>query len=132
MSDVATPAAIAASGVPLVLFFGSLGLDPASMGAGLGGVVIAQTLLPATVNGLRSVVGLGLGSMLLASYSTPFLAPFVLRHLPDWAWLASVPSEHVKAASAAFIGAFAQPILLWVRSLLPSNREPSPSGKVPQ
>lgn len=132
MADVATPAAVAASGIPIVLLANAMGLDPASMGAGLGGVVIAQTLLPSSVQGLRAVIGLGIGSMLLASYTAPIAAPFLIGRLPDWQWLAQVPHEHLKALSAAFIGAFAQPILVWVRSLLPKRAVESPAGKVEQ
>lgn len=135
MADVATPAAVAASGLPLVLAsnwvgLSSIGIDPASMGAALGGVVIAQTLLPPTVQGLRGIIGLGIGSMLLASFMAPIVSPFIIGRLPEWQWLVQVPHEHLKALSAAFIGAFAQPILVWVRSLLPKRAVESPAGKV--
>lgn len=141
MADVATPAAVAAAGFSVVLAsnwmgLSSMGIDPASMGAALGGVVIAQTLLPPTVQGIKGIIGLGIGSMLLASYMAPIVTPFVIGNASrmaaafDWQWLTQVPQEHLKAMSAAAIGAFAQPIFVWVRSLLPKRAADSSAGKV--
>jgi hypothetical protein len=124
MADAATPSLVAASAaaasgaLSIPVLATAMGLDAASMGSGLLGVVIAQTLLPRTTQSILSVSGLAVGSMLLASISSPFVAPALINNLPNWQWLQLVEPGHVKAAAATFVGGFAQPLMLWLRVLV--------------
>lgn len=125
MADAVTPAAACAGGVVSMACLASLGFDPAHMVWGLMGVVIVQTCLPRTENKPLTVAGIAVGSTLLANVGAPFVAPAVMSTGENWAWLKSVDPAHIKAASAAVVGGFAQPLLLWGKSLLPKPRDSS-------
>lgn len=122
MADPIAPAAACAGGIPCILVLKALGIDPIYMTAGLVGVVIVQTLLPRTESKFLAIAGVATGSMLLASLAAPFVA-HALVAIAGFEWLKNIPPEHVTAAAAAIVGGFAQPLLLWIKSLLPKPKE---------
>lgn len=120
MADPIAPAAATAGAVLSMPFLVAIGIEPASMVSGLVGVVIVQTLLPRTQSGFFAIAGVATGSMFLASYAAPFIAPVLMSI--GWEWMRSISPEHIKAASAAAVGGFAQPLLLWGSSLIPKPK----------
>lgn len=115
MADVTTPVVLNAAAFPILAAFG---LDPQSLVAGLAGCVVVQTLLPSEQHGWVKVSLMTLGSVLFASLTSPFAAPvaisYVLEHYPK----ASISLDAVRAAVAATLGGFAQPILFLVRAAI--------------
>jgi hypothetical protein len=67
--------------------------------------------------------------MLLANIAAPFIAPGITAMIPNWQWLQQIDPIHIKYASAAFVGGFAQPLLMMARKKL-FGEIPSPVGKV--
>ena len=114
MSDAG---AAAATGIVAVPFLAAMGIDPQSMVAGLIGVVVVQSLMPADGRTLRGTIIITLGSVLFASLAGPLLTPWVLHQMKD----TLLPHEGVRAACAAAAGAFAQPVVV----LLKNNIVPS-------
>lgn len=125
MAEAVSSTAASAVGAGVVLpFLAAMGIDPASMGAGMAGVIVSQTLMPKTTETFLSVAFLAVGSMLFASFTAPFLAPALIAHSSNWDWLKGVPHEHVKATSAGFLGAFAQPLFALLTTLVAKWRGP--------
>lgn len=115
MTDVTTSAAVGAAAIPLLA---AVGIDPASIIAGLTGCIVVQTLLPAQQHSFSRLALMTLGSVLFASLATPFAAPIIVGWMLDHYPKASISPDAVKAAAAAGLGGFAQPILFFVRSML--------------
>ena len=117
MADITTSTAVGVAAFP---FLAAIGVDPASIGAGLAGCIVVQTLLPPeqATSSLKSIAAMTIGSVLFASLATPFAAPiaisYVIEHYPK----ATISIEAVRAAAAAALGGFAQPILFLFRALL--------------
>jgi hypothetical protein len=116
---VITPSAAAAvaatTGVVTYPFFAQIGLDPAAMGAGLLGCTIAQSFIESKGRTIWSVVLFTLGSVLFASLAAPVVTPWVQVKLGEWFPKVAFPSEGVRTATAAGLGFFAQPIVLFVK-----------------
>jgi hypothetical protein len=131
-SSAAASAASAVGGVLAMPVLAVMGMDITTLGWALVGVVIVQTLLPNTTQGIKAVIILAIGSMLFAALAAPFLAPAVHASMPSWSWLQQVPPEHIKSVSAAITGGFAQPILLGLRAMagrwLPVRTLPPPDA----
>lgn len=109
-------AASAVGGVALFPLLAAIGIDPASMVAGLIGVVIVQTLMQRTApQGLLAIFGFAAGSMFLASFAAPLIAPLVVAALPT-SWERWTSIDQMKSIAAAMCGGFAQPILLRLRT----------------
>jgi hypothetical protein len=115
MADVTTSAAVGVAAFPLLA---AIGIDPAAIAAGLAGCVVVQTLLPSEQHGIVKVALLTLGSVLFASLTTPFVAPVAVGYVLDHYPKATISSDAVKAAVAATLGGFAQPILFLVRAAI--------------
>ncbi len=113
-----TVGAAAVSGVISFPVLAAFGIDPVYMASGLMGCIVVQTLVPSDKTGFRAVVLLTIGSVLFACLVTPLVAPWALSKVSEWAL--RVPNEAVKSLTAATLAAFAQPIVLWVRSSVPN------------
>ncbi len=108
MADITASAAVGATTIPVLAAFG---IDPASIVAGLTGCIVVQTLLPAQQYAFVRLALMTLGSVLFASLATPFAAPILVDWFIDHYPKASLAPDAVKAACAACLGGFAQPIL---------------------
>lgn len=118
MSDVgAAAAAAAATGVISIPFLSAMGIDPSAMVAGLVGCTIVQTVLPSEGRSVRAVVAVTLGSMLFSSLATPLVAPWAVLKIHAVVSEA-VHHDPIRAATAAFLGGFAQPLLGLVPKLI--------------
>lgn len=112
MTEAATTAAVCvATGAVAAPFCAAFGFDPALLLGGLVGgfigCVIVQTLIPSREEiPFRRMVGLLVGSVLLATICTLVVSPMVIRQLN----LQDVPPGAVRLFIGAIIGAFAQPI----------------------
>lgn len=115
MTDVTTSAAVGAATIPLLA---AVGIDPASIVAGLAGCIVVQTLLPVQQHPFLRLALMTLGSVLFASLATPFAAPIIVGWVLDHYPKASIEPDAVKAAVAAGMGGFAQPILFFARAML--------------
>lgn len=115
MTDVTTSTAIGATAVPLLA---AVGIDPFSIVAGLAGCIVVQTLLPAQQHPFTRLALMTLGSVLFASLATPFAAPIIVGWVLDHYPKASISADAVKAAVAAGLGGFAQPILFLAKAML--------------
>jgi hypothetical protein len=103
-----------------------VGFDPGSAAGGLVGCLMAQTLLPKSPaepgtrdfrRDLWQTAGVTLGSVLFAAFVNPVLAAVVIDSLHS----TRIPDGNVRALCAVLLGAFAQPIAVWARSVaLPS------------
>ncbi len=116
MADaVTTTAAVCvATGAAAAPLCAALGFDPTLLLGGLlggfAGCIIVQTLIPDKVEPeLRRILTLTVGSVLLATISTAICSPWVIRT----ANLQDVPPGLVRVAVGAFIGGFAQPLLVF-------------------
>lgn len=108
MSDAVTPAVVGTfSGIAIMPLLVSMGLDPVLMVAGLGGCIVVQTLLRSD-KGIRVIAVVTIGSVFFASLSTPIALPWLIAKfgLPD-----GVEHSAARAAMAALLGGFAQPIV---------------------
>jgi hypothetical protein len=127
MADAVTPAAVCAGGIPCIAFMSAIGMDPVNMVAGLAGVVVVQTFLPSQdePKELRKIALFGTASMIVAAWGGPVIAVGVVGAMPDaWQWIKGLPADHVRAVSAGIAGGFAQPLMLWLRSLMPKRAAP--------
>lgn len=108
-----TAAVCVATGTFGGIFCAAFGFDPTllagGMLGGLMGCLIVQTLIPdkAEVQ-LRRFLTLTIGSVLLATISTALFSPWVIRT----ANLEEVPPGMVRLGVGAFIGGFAQPLVV--------------------
>ncbi len=92
------------------------GVDLTSMIAALIGCIVVQTLLPRKeVFEARQIVLLTLGSVLFASLANPLAFAWVLHNHAELIPLGQ--EMQVRAATAAALGGFAQPILTGIRAL---------------
>lgn len=116
-SAAAAAATAAATGVVSIPILASMGIDPPAMVAGLLGATLVQSLLPTEGHTWRSVALITLGSVLLASVGTAVLEPWATRKAMEV--LEVQPAkEPMRAATAAFLGAFAQPLVLLARGAI--------------
>lgn len=120
MTDAVSPqvAAVAyasGAGIPALWL---VGLDPANLIYALIGCIIMQTLLPAPGRTFTAVLVLTFGSVLFAGLAAPILTARVV----EWAhhWVPKAQPEAISAATAACLGAFAQPIVLGLRKAVDS------------
>lgn len=116
MTPIETPAGAAligtGAGAVIVTVLAPLGLDVIAMGAGLCGCVVVRTLLPSpSLVSKKEIALVTLGSVVFASFATPWLLPWLLRG----ATLVQVDIGPVQGkASAAFLaGAFPKPLLMF-------------------
>lgn len=132
MADAVTPsvgASAALAAAPAIPLLAELGLDPVLMFWALIGVVIVQTLVKRTFVGWLGLVGLSMASISVASVAAPIAVPLVLSKIPsDWDWMHAVHPVHIKAACAAVLGGFAQPLLImainrWKPAPPPATKE---------
>ena len=124
MSDIVVTPTVAAAcsvvtGVVCYPFLAAMGIDPASMGAGLLGCTIAQSFLKRdeavnTGQLIRTVVIVTIGSVFFASLISPVVSPLVLAKLAEWKW----PHREgpVSALTAGALGAFAQPLFMFAKT----------------
>lgn len=115
MTDAVSPPAAAVAyatgvGVPALWL---VGLDPANLIYALIGCIIVQALLPAPSRTFAAVLVLTTGSVLFAGLAAPLLTARAV----EWAhhWVPKAQPEAIAAATAACLGAFAQPIVLGLR-----------------
>lgn len=116
MADPSVTAATCAATVAIcVPFLTALGLDPVdAVFAGIG-VVCAQTLLPSKEpREFRKLIGVAVGSVLLATVATPVAAPYLAKLFASMSGDA-VLFRHVVASC---LGACAQPFAVWLRGML--------------
>lgn len=115
MSEPALTAAAAstATGAFTIPVLAVLGIDPPAMISGLLGVIVVQTILADTGLTWRSMVARTLGSILFASLATAVVAPMAIAGLEKLGYV--VPMISVRAAVAAALGGFAQPVLVRIR-----------------
>lgn len=106
------------------------GIDLTTIGAAFLGVIVVQTLMPASEIKLRALVTITLGSMVFSSLGTPLLLLWalenieIMRKLREW---------HAHALVAAVAGGFAQPILIGVAAAVRAVAAkwlPAPPGAV--
>lgn len=95
-----------------------VGLDPANLIYALIGCIIVQALLPAPGRTFVAVLVLTFGSVLFAGLAAPILTARVV----EWAhhWVPKAQPEAISAATAACLGAFAQPIVMGLRKAVDS------------
>lgn len=119
MSDAGVVAATAtATGVLVIPSLVAIGIDPAAMVAGLFGCTMVQTLLPAEKErSIRAIALLTLGGMLFASLFTPIAAPWVVQKVHA-AVSEAVHVDPIRAAVAASLGGFAQPLVVLASKLI--------------
>jgi len=114
MSDITTSAAVCATtGAVAAPFCAAFGFDVTlligGLVGGLIGCIIAQTLLPDKSDlSFRRLLGIMIGSVLLAAIVTLLISPWAIKKLD----LADVAPGAVRLALGALIGAFAQPIAI--------------------
>ncbi len=118
MTDVATTASVcvATAGVAAP-FCAAFGFDPALLiggtVGGFAGCLIVQTLIPDEAGiTLFGVLSIMVGSVLLATLTTPLVSPWFVRTLN----LSEVPAGAVRLAVGAAIGSCAQPIAIMFRA----------------
>lgn len=122
-----TTSAVAAGAAVAAPVLAGFGIDLTTVGAALVGVVVAQTLLPASKIDWRTLFGISIGSMLFSSLGTPLAELWArdnvhyFKDLREW---------HSHAIAAAVLGGFAQPLLLKVLSFV-SPRAPETKGEQP-
>lgn len=101
----------------------AFGIDVTSIGAGLLGCVVVQVFSQGErVSPLR-VAATALGSVLVASFGAPYIAPAFL--------VEGVKPEHAHAVASAMLGGSAKPTYLLVRSRFEAwlaSRLPQPPG----
>ena len=86
----------------------AFGIDPYSIGAGLLGCVIAQLLSPAERLEPLRIAGTALGSVLVASFGAPYIAPVFE--------VGKVTPEHASAVASALLGGSAKPAYTIVKA----------------
>ena len=125
--------AVIAGGVVTTPVLAGLGIDMTTIGAALIGVVVVQTLLPASKLDWRVLFGISIGSMLFSSLGTPWAELWARDAVP---YFKDLREWHAHAITAAVLGGFAQPILLVLRAFLLRGRDavgrtPEPKGDQP-
>lgn len=118
----------AASGAIATPLLGAIGIDGASVGAGLLGCIAVQVFMPPEKIELWRISTTAVGSMIVASIGAPFGVPVLLSLAHLVSGNVQVTPEHANAASAAIIGGFAKPIVLAVKSWIGARSEAAPKG----
>lgn len=114
MSDAGvTAATAAATGVISLPFLAAMGIDPSAMIAGLIGCTVVQTVLSGTSRPVRDIALITVGGVLFASLMTPIAAPWAVAKVHAII-SESISRDAIRAATAAFLGGFAQPLLVFV------------------
>ncbi len=98
----------AGTGAVAVPTLAAFGIDASSVGAGLLGCVIVQTLTPPERVTVLKLAATALGSVLVASFGAPYLAPLFKTD--------TVNLVHANALASALLGGSAKPIYMVVRS----------------
>lgn len=101
-------AAAAATGAVGGPTLASFGLDPYSIVAGLMGCAVALVFSPPEKVTAKRLAATALGSVLVASLGTPYVAPSLV--------VGKVPEIHANAVAAALLGACAKPVFLWAKA----------------
>lgn len=114
-ASVATAATVTAASMPTLIL---VGLDPSNLIYALIGCIIIQALLPAPGRTFVTVLVLTFGSVLFAGLAAPLLTARAV----EWAhhWVPKAQPEAISAATAACLGAFAQPIVMGLRKAVDS------------
>lgn len=118
MSDASVAVSVGATtGAVSMPVLAAFGINVEYMACGLVGCIIVQSLLPSEhkVGKKPSVWAISfmtIGSVLFASLVGPVFGPWAVESMasktvPDWA---------IRALSGAFLGGFAQPLILGVRT----------------
>jgi len=98
----------AGTGAVAVPALAAFGIDAYSVGAGLLGCVIMQTLAPPERVTIIRMAATALGSVLVASFGAPYVAPLFR--------IEGVTAEHANAVASALLGGSAKPVYLVVKS----------------
>lgn len=113
----------AGTGAVAVPTLAAFGIDITSIGAGLAGCVIVQLFSQGErVSPLR-VAATALGSVLVASFGAPYIAPVFA--------VDNVSRDHAHAVASAMLGGSAKPVYLLVKTRFESwlaSRVPLPPG----
>jgi len=120
-------AVAAGTGAVAVPVLAAIGIDPYSVGAGLLGCVVVQVFCPPERVTVLKIAATVVGSVLVASFGAPFLAPLLK--------VGAVTAEHANAVASGLLGGCAKPVVLvakarfmvWFANWLP----PQTSGAVP-
>jgi hypothetical protein len=118
----------AGTGAVAVPALAAFGIDASSVGAGLLGCAIVQMLSPPEQVTFLRVAATAFGSMLVASFGAPYIAPL-------FAVNGSVTHEHANAVASALLGGSAKPVVLvvkarfetWFANWLPPGSKPKGS-----
>lgn len=116
-----TTAIGAASGVVAAPVLGMVGIDGASVGAGLLGCIAVQIFMPPEKIMPKAIAMTAVGSMIVASIGAPFVTPWLLKLLPN---ATHVTPEQANAAAAAILGGFAKPIVKLIGAMVSKSRIP--------
>ena len=127
-STTITAAAAVVTGAVITPVLGMFGLDGASLGAGLLGCVVAQVFMPSEKVEFGKIAAVTLGSVIVASLGAPFVAPQLYAITGKLGLAAAVTAEHANAVSAALLGGFAKPIVMWIKRKV-SGRLEDPKTK---
>lgn len=114
-AHAASRASAAAGAAAIAPVLAGFGIDLTTIGAAFVGVVVVQTLMPATRADWRVLAGLSIGSMLFSSLGTPLAELWAEKHVP---YMADMRDWQAHALVSATLGGFAQPLLLGVKALL--------------
>lgn len=118
----------AGTGAVAVPALAAFGIDGYSIGAGLLGCVVVQVFVPPERVTLLRVAATAIGSVLVASFGAPFIAPMFK--------VGSVTSEHANAVASALLGGSAKPVILlakarfeaWFANWLPPGQTSKTKG----
>lgn len=92
----------AATGVVAGPALSAFGIDGYSIGAGLLGCVVVQVFNPPERATILRIAATALGSVLVASFGAPYIAPAFV--------VGTVPAEHANAVASALLGGSAKPV----------------------
>ena len=95
----------AGTGAVAVPALAALGIDGYSVGAGLLGCVIVQVFSPPERVTVLRIAATALGSVLVASFGAPYLAPMFGVN-------GAVSHEHGNAVASALLGGSAKPVYM--------------------
>lgn len=103
-----TAAAAAGTGAVAVPALAAFGIDGYSVGAGLLGCVVVQVFSPTESATLMRIAATAIGSVLVASFGAPYIAPAFA--------VGDVTPLHANAVASALLGGSAKPVAMKVRS----------------
>lgn len=97
----------AGTGAVAVPALAAFGIDAYSIGAGLLGCVIVQVFSPPERATLLRIAATAVGSMLVASFGAPYIAPLFA--------VEGIERAHSNAVASALLGGSAKPVYLVVK-----------------